>query len=174
MDHLQKTKKEYKKETGDSRYIYQNELDKACFQHDMAYGDFKGLNRRTASDKIFLKKAFNIAKNLKYNGYQCGLASTIYKFLAGTVKIENISNKELVEELHKPIFKIFKKTKVHPTSIDNICGANLADMQLIKKFNKGICLLLCVINILSKYAWVIPLKDKKGITILIANQIKYG
>ena len=49
------------KETGNSRYIYQNELDKACFQHDMAYGDFKGLTRRTTSDKILYDKAFNIA-----------------------------------------------------------------------------------------------------------------
>ena len=57
------------KETGDSGYIYQNELDKACFQHDMAYGDFKDLARRTASDKILCDKAFNIAKNPKYDGY---------------------------------------------------------------------------------------------------------
>ena len=57
------------KEIGDSRYTYQNELDKACFQHDMAYGDFKDLPRRTASDKILLNKTFNIAKNGKYDGY---------------------------------------------------------------------------------------------------------
>ena len=50
------------KETGDSRYIYQNEIDKACFQHDMAYEDFKDLARRTASDKILRDKTFNIAK----------------------------------------------------------------------------------------------------------------
>ena len=68
------------KETRDSRYIYQNELDKACFQHDMAYGDFKDLTRRTASDKILCDKAFNIAKNPKYDGYQRGLASMVYKF----------------------------------------------------------------------------------------------
>ena len=52
------------KETGDSRYIFQNELDKACIQHDMAYGDFKDLTRKTASDKILRDKAFNIAKIL--------------------------------------------------------------------------------------------------------------
>ena len=67
------------KETGDSRYIHQNKLDKACFQHDMAYGDFRNLTRRTASDKILRDKAFNIAKNPKYNGYQRGLASIVYK-----------------------------------------------------------------------------------------------
>ena len=66
------------KETGDSRYIYQNELDKACFQHDMAYGDFKDLTRRTVSDKIFRDEAFNIAKNPKHDGYQHEIASMVY------------------------------------------------------------------------------------------------
>ena len=68
------------KETGDTSYIYKNELDKACFQHDMAYGDFKDLKRRTASDKVLRDKAFNVAKNPKYDGYQRGLASIVYKF----------------------------------------------------------------------------------------------
>ena len=68
-------------ETGDSGYIYQNELDKACFQHDMAYGDFKDLNRRTAADKVLRDKAFNIAKHPKYDGCQCGLSSMTYKVL---------------------------------------------------------------------------------------------
>ena len=62
------------KETGHSRYIYQNELDKACFQHDMAYGDFKDLNRRTFADKVLRDKALNIAKDSKYDGYQRGFA----------------------------------------------------------------------------------------------------
>ena len=66
------------KETGDSRYIYQNELDKACFQHDMAHGDFKDLTRRTTSDKILRVKGFNTAKNPKYDAYQLGLASMLY------------------------------------------------------------------------------------------------
>ena len=68
------------KETGNTSYIYKNELDKACFQHYMAYGDFKDLAKRTASDKILREKAFNIAKNLKYDGYQRGLASMVYTF----------------------------------------------------------------------------------------------
>ena len=68
------------KERGDTSYIYKNELDKACFQHDMGYADFKELARRTASDKILMDKAFNIAKNPKYDRYQRGLASMIYKF----------------------------------------------------------------------------------------------
>ena len=68
------------KKTGDSRYIYKNELDKVCFQHDMAYGDSKDLAKRTASDKVLRNKAFNIASNTQYDGYQRGLASMVYKF----------------------------------------------------------------------------------------------
>ena len=68
------------KETGDSWYIYQKELDKTCFQDDMVYGDFKDLTRRTVYDKILRDKAFNVAKNPKYDGYQKGLASIAYKF----------------------------------------------------------------------------------------------
>ena len=64
-------------EKGDRSYIYKRELDKACFQHDMAYGDFKDIARRTASDKVLWDKAFNIAKNPKYDGYQKKLASAV-------------------------------------------------------------------------------------------------
>ena len=83
MGHLLKPKERIQKftETGDTKYIYRNELDKACFQHHMAYGDFKDLARRTAADKVLRDKAFNIAKDLKYDGYQRGLASMVYKFL---------------------------------------------------------------------------------------------
>ena len=141
----------------------------------MAYGDFKDLTRRTASNKILRDNAFNIAKNSKYDGYQSGLASMVYKFFDKKtshtgIKNENISNQQLAEELHKPIIRRFKKGKVQSSFIDNIWGADLADMQLITKFNKGICFLLCVIEIYSQYAWVIPLKDKKGITITNAFQ----
>ena len=82
MEHLLKTKKELKnlKKKRDKKYIYRYELDKACFQHDMAYGDFKDLARRTASDKALRGKAFNIAKNPKYDGYHRGIASMVCKF----------------------------------------------------------------------------------------------
>ena len=65
------------KETRDTRNIYQKELNKSCFQHDMAYEDFIDLTRRTVSDKIVYGKEFDIAKNPKYDWYQCGLASMI-------------------------------------------------------------------------------------------------
>ena len=67
------------KETGYWRYIYQSQLDKACFQDDIAYKDFKDLAKRTASDKILRDKTFKVAKNPKYDGYQSGIASMIYK-----------------------------------------------------------------------------------------------
>ena len=76
------------KETWDTSYIYKNERDKACFQHDMAYGDFKDLARRTVSDQVLRNKTFNIAKNPKYDGYQRGLASLVYKFFYKKVERE--------------------------------------------------------------------------------------
>ena len=68
------------KETGDRNYIYKNKLGKACFQHDMAYGDFKDLGKRTAADKVLRNKAFKFASDQKYDGYQRGLASMVNKF----------------------------------------------------------------------------------------------
>ena len=175
--HLLKTKKEFK-EAGDTSYIYKNELDKACFQDDMAYGDFKDLARRTASDKVLRDKAFNIAKNPKYHGYQKGLASSVYKFFDKKLKGSGVNMHandkikqnqcpldlaphQLAEELHKPSIGKFKKRTVHSKFKDNIWGADLADMQLISKFNKGFRFLFCVFDNVSKYAWVVPLKDKK-------------
>ena len=99
----------------------------------------------------------------------------VYKFFdkktsGRCIKNENISKKELAEEIHKPIIRNFNKTKVRLLFIDNIWGADLADMQLISKFNEVFRFLLCVIQIYSKYVWVIPLKDMKGITIINAFQ----
>ena len=81
------------KQTGDTSYNYKNELVKACFQHDMAYGDFKDLVRRRASDRVLRDKAFNIAKNPKYNGYQRGFASMVYKFVDKKSKGGGVNNK---------------------------------------------------------------------------------
>ena len=80
------------KETRDTDFIYKNELDKACFQHDMAYGDFKNLRKRTAADNVLRDKAFNIAKNPKCDGYQRGLASTVYKFFDKKATGSGINN----------------------------------------------------------------------------------
>ena len=94
----------------------------------------------------------------------------IKKTSGGALKNEDILNKELAEKLHKPITTKFEIRKVHSFFIDNIWGADLANMQLISKFSKGFRFLLCVIGIYNKYAWVVPLKGKAGITITNAFQ----
>ena len=123
---------------------------------------------RTASDKVLKDKAFNIAKDSKYDGYQ-SLAAIVYKFFdksAGSGVNTHANNEKIAEHLQTPIIKKFKKATVYSEFKGNICGANLAGMQLISKFNKGFRFLLCVIDIFSKYAWVVPLKDKKGVSIV--------
>ena len=80
------------KQTLDTGYIYKNKFNKACFQSDMAYGDFKSLARRAASDKVLRGKAFNIAKNPKYDGYQRGFASMVCNFFDKKSKGGGIAN----------------------------------------------------------------------------------
>ena len=108
------------KETGDTNYIYKNELDKDCFAHDAAYSDSKDLIKRTAADKILKNRAFNIAKDPKYDEYQRGLGSMVYKFFdkkssgsgAKHVNTKTTPQKQqLAEELHKPIIRKFKKER---------------------------------------------------------------
>ena len=104
----------------------------------------------------------------------------VYKFFdkksagSGAKHVNNTKltpqNQQLAEELHKPIIKKFEKRKVYAGFKDNIWGVDLADMQLLSRYNKGIRFLLCVIDIFSKYACVTPLKDKKGISIVTAFQ----
>ena len=153
-------------QTGDTNYIYRNELDKACFQHDSAYSDSKDLTKRTQSDNVLKDKAFQIANNPRYDGYERGLASMVYKFFdkkskGASIKNQIKENQQSANELHKPIVRKFKKRKVYSSFRDNIWGVDLADMQLISKYNKGIRYLLCAIDLCSKYAFVVPLKDKK-------------
>ena len=88
------------KETGNTKYIYKNELDKACFQHDMAYGDFKDLTKRNAADKVLRDKAFKIASDQKYDRYQRGLASMVYKFFD---KKSKGKGRHSSSTLHRPL-----------------------------------------------------------------------
>ena len=99
----------------------------------------------------------------------------VYKFFDKKSKFSSVNiplefNGQLAKELHKPIIRNFKKRKVYSGFRDNIWGADLADMQLISKFNKGFRFSLCVIDIFGKYSWVVPLKDKKGVSIVYAFQ----
>ena len=89
----------------------------------------------------------------------------VYKFFDKKLKGRGVNipsefNKQLAKELHKPIIRNFKKRTVYSGQRDNIWGADLADMHLTNRFNKGFWLLLCVIDIFSKHAWVVLLKDK--------------
>ena len=145
----------------------------------MAYGDFKDLAKITAADNVLRDKAFKIASDQKYDGYQRGLALMVCKFfdkksqgsgrpLSSALQIaDNKENIQLADEL---IIRKFKKSKVYTSFTDNIWGVDLVDMQLLSKFNKGFRFLLCVIDIFSKYAWVVPLKDRKDISIVNAFQ----
>ena len=152
-----KNKERIKKsmQTGNTDFIYKNELNKTCFQHDMAYGKAKDLVRKTQSDKVLRDKAFKIASDPKYDGYQRGLASMVYKFFdkkSSGSGIINEANYQLADELHKPIIRKFKKRKVYSSFRDNIWGVDLADMQSLSKYNKGIKYLQCAIDLFSKYA----------------------
>ena len=166
-------------QTGNTYFIYKNDLDKACFQHDIVYGKSKDLARRTESYKVLRDKSSKIASDLKYDGYQRGLASMVYKFFdktsGGSGVAASLANKfvtepnyQLANELHRQIIRKFKRPKVYSSSRDNIWGVYLADTQSLSKYNKGIKYLLCAIDLFSKYVWVVPLKDKRGITIVNA------
>ena len=128
------------KQTGDTRYIYRNELDKACFQHDSAYADNKDLINRTKSDKVLRDKAYDIASNREYDGYQRGLASMVYKFFNKKSMGSGIardSSSILADELHKPVIKRFNKRKVYSQFKDNIWGLDLADKQSLSRKNQS-------------------------------------
>ena len=101
-------------QTGNTDFIYKNQLDKACFQHDMAYGKSKDLAKRTQSDKVLRDKAFKIVSDPKYDGYQKRLASMVYNFFDKKSSGSGIANEpdyQLPDELCKPIIRKFRKEK---------------------------------------------------------------
>ena len=129
---------------GNTDFIYRNELDKACFQHDMAYGKSKDLIKRTQSDKVLRYKAFKIASDPKYDGYQTGLDSMVYKFfdkkfsrsgVAASLanKSDTKPNYQLANELHRQITRKITRRKVYSSFGDIIWGVDLADMQSLSK-----------------------------------------
>ena len=117
------------------------------------------------------------ACNTRYDGCQRGLASMVYKVFGKNkkdIKNEIKENQQLANELHKLIIRKLKKRKFYSSFKDNIWGVDLADMQLTSKYNKRIRYLLYPIDLFSKYAFVVRLKDKKGTTIVIAFQSILG
>ena len=136
-------------QTGNTDFIYRNELDKACFQHDMAYGKSKDLVKRTQSDKVLRDKAFKIASDPKYDGYQRGLASMVYKFFDKKSSGSGVAtepNYQLANELHRQIIRKIKRRKIFSSFRDIIWGVDLADMQSLSKYNRGIKYFLIVRN----------------------------
>ena len=137
----------------------------------MTHGKAKDLVKITQSDKVLRDKAFEIESNPKYDGYQRGLASIVYMFSdensSGSV-IANEPNYQLANEIHKPVMRKFGKRKVYSFFKGNNWGVDLADVQSLSKYNKRIKYLQCAIDLFSKYAWVIPIKDKKGASIINA------
>ena len=113
-------------QTRNTDFIYKNELDKACFQHDMAHGKSKDLIKRIQSDKVLRDKAFKIVSNPKNDGYQRGLASMVYKFFDKKSSGSGITepNYQLVDEIYKPAIRKFKKIQVYSSFTDNIWGVD--------------------------------------------------
>ena len=174
----QKQKKEQKEiekfiQTRNTDFIYRKKLDKACFQHDIAYGKSKDLTKKAQSDKFLRDKAFKVASDPKHDAYQNRFVSMVYKFFDKNCSGNGVAtepNYQLANKLHRQIIRKFKRRKVYSSLRDNIWCVGLADMQPLSKYNNGMKYLLCAIDLFSKYAWDAPLKDQKGITIVNAFQ----
>ena len=129
----------------------------------------KDLAKRTLSDKVLRDRAFKIASDPKYDGYQTGLASMVQKFFDKKSNGSGVGaepNYQLANEFNRQIIRTFRRRKVYSSFRDNIWGVDLADMQSLSKYNKAVKYLFCAIDLFSKYACVFPLKDKRGITIV--------
>ena len=117
------------RETGNLKYLYRTELDKACFAQDAAYSDSKDLAERTISDNILKDRANKISRNRNYDGYQRALASMVYKFFDKETGSGISANEQLAKELHKPVIEKFKRRKVYARFKGNIWAADLAEME---------------------------------------------
>ena len=134
-------------QTGNTDFIYKNELDNAFFQHDMAYVKSKDLAKKTKLDKVLRDKTFEIAIDLKHDGYQRGLASMLYKCFDKRSSGSGITtelNYQLANELHRQIIMKLKKRKIYSSFRDNIWGVDY--IQSLSKYSKGIRHLLCAID----------------------------
>ena len=129
------------------------------------------LPRRTESDKVLRDKACGIASDPKYDRYQIGVASMVCKFFdekSSGSGVATVPKYQIENELHRQIIRQFKGEKVYYFFRGSIWGLDFADMQSLTKYNRGIRYLLCEIALLSEYSWFVPLKDKRGISILNA------
>ena len=119
-------------QTRNTDFIYRNELDEACFQHDMAYGKSKDLKKELNQKKVLRDKAFKIASDPKHDGYQRGLASMVYRFFDKTSSGSGVAtepNYQLANELQRQIIRKFNTRKNFSSFRDHIWSVHLADMQ---------------------------------------------
>ena len=147
----------------------------------MASGKSKDLAKRTQSEKVLRDKAFKIVSDPKYDGYQRGFVWMVYKIFdkksSGSGVAASLANKsatepnyQLANELHRHIIRKSKRGRVYSSSRETIWVVDLADVQPLSKYKRGIKYLLWAINLVSKYGWVVPLKGNRGITIVNAFQ----
>ena len=149
MKHCERTQKF--RETGNRKHFCRNPLEKTCFAHNAGYSDSKDLAKRTISDKIFKNRAYEIARDHKYNGYQRVLASMVYRFFGKKTRSGMNVNEQLAKELHKPLIKKFQRKKVYARFKDNIWAADLAKMRSLAFRNKNVKYLLCIVDVFTKY-----------------------
>ena len=126
------------RETGNLRHLYGNALDKACFANNSEYSYSKDLRKRTISDKVLRDKVYEIARERNYDGYQRALTSMVYMFFVKKAGSEITVNKELTEELHKPVIEKIKRRKVYERFKDNVWAADLAEMGPLSTKNKRV------------------------------------
>ena len=166
MDHLLNIVKEFKNLEKQEilKYLYRNESDKAYFAHDAEYSDSKYLEKGFIWDKILKDRAYKIARNCGYDGYQKALASKVYTLFDKKTGLGISANEQLAKELHKPIIKKFNRN-VYARFKDNIWTADLTEMESLFSKNKNVKYLLYLKDVFTKYAWVKPLEDEKGKTV---------
>ena len=145
-------------QTWNTGFIYRNELDKACFQHDFADGKSKKLTKRTESEKVLRDKAFKIASDPKYDVYQRGLSSMVYKFfhkISSGSGVDAEPTYQVANELHKQIIRKFRRQKVYLSFRDNILNVDLPDIQSLSKCESSICCVLsiCLVNMHGLFLW---------------------
>ena len=148
----QREKNQNFRETGNLTHLYKNELDKACFPHDVAYSDTKDLGKRTIPDKILKDRAYEIARNRNYHGYQRALTSMVYKSFWEKTGSGISAIEQLAEKLQKPVIKKFKRRKIYARFQFNIWATNLPEMETLFSKNKSVKYLLCMLYIFTKHA----------------------
>ena len=134
------------RETGNLKHLYRNKLDKSCFAHGAAYSESKNLAKRSISDRILKDGAYEITRNHGYDGYQRALASMGYTFFDKKTGSGASVNEKLAEELHKPVTKKFERRKVYARFENNVCTADLAQMEASPSENRNVKYLLCIIE----------------------------